>query len=65
MLLYVIGCDEIDFSNPDATVWLFEMNQWKSGAIPKTLMIFTEMIQENKTNSLFIREYMEEISVKS
>ena len=33
--LYVVGCDDIDFSNPDATVWVFEMNQWKSNAILK------------------------------
>jgi len=25
--LYVVGCDDIDFSNPDSTIWIFEMNQ--------------------------------------
>ncbi len=29
--LCVVGCDDIDFSNLDSTVWIFEMNQWKSG----------------------------------
>jgi len=33
--LYVIGCDEIDFSDPDATIWIFEMDQWKRDLIPK------------------------------
>ncbi len=33
--LYVVGCDDIGLSNPDSTIWIFEMSQWKSGAIPK------------------------------
>ena len=41
--LYVVGCDDIDFSDPDSTIWIFEMNQWKSGAIPKnTSDIYSE-----------------------
>ncbi len=32
--VYSIGCGDIDFSNPDASVWLFEMNQWKNNSIP-------------------------------
>ena len=27
------GDFSIDFSNPDSTIWVFEMNQWKSGAL--------------------------------
>ena len=27
--LYVVGCDENDFSNPNSTVWIFEMSDWK------------------------------------
>ncbi|MGI9567052.1 MAG: hypothetical protein ACR2LL_08590 [Nitrosopumilus sp.] len=27
--LYIVGCDDSDFSNPDSTIWIFEMNQWK------------------------------------
>ena len=25
--LYVVGCDDIDFSNPDSSIWIFEMEQ--------------------------------------
>jgi len=62
--LYIIGCDEIDFSNPDATVWLFEMNHWKTGAVPKnTNDIYGE--DSGKQNKFIVyREYMEEITVE-
>ena len=62
--LYVVGCDDIDFSNPDSTVWIFEMNQWKTGAIPKnTNDIYGE--DSGKQNKFIVyREYMEEISVE-
>ncbi len=62
--LYVIGCDDIDFSNPDSTVWIFEMNQWKSGAIPKnTSDIYGD--DSGKQNKFIVyREYMHEISVE-
>jgi len=62
--LYVVGCDDIDFSNPDSTIWIFEMNQWKSGAIPKnTNDIFGE--DSGRQNKFIVyREYMEEISVE-
>ena len=62
--LYIIGCDDINFSNPDATVWIFEMNQWKTGAIPKnTNDIYGE--NSGKQNKFIVyREYMEEISVE-
>jgi hypothetical protein len=62
--LYVIGCDDIDFSNPDATVWVFEMEQWKKNAIPKnTYDIYGE--DSGKQNKFIVyREHMEEISVE-
>jgi hypothetical protein len=62
--LYVVGCDDIDFSNPDSTIWIFEMNQWKSGAIPKnTTDIYDDDI--SKQNKFIVyREYMNEISVE-
>ena len=62
--LYVVGCDDIDFSNPDSTIWIFEMNQWKSGAIPKNT---TDIYDDNtgKQNKFIVyREYMNEISVE-
>ncbi|MDH5415729.1 MAG: hypothetical protein OEW55_00615, partial [Nitrosopumilus sp.] len=60
--LYIVGCDDIDFSNPDSAVWIFEMGQWKSSVIPKnTRDIYSE---ETSTKNKFIvyREYMDEIS---
>ena len=62
--LYVVGCDDIDFSNPDSTVWIFEMSQWKTGAIPKN----TTEIYDNETSRqnkfVVYREYMNEVSVE-
>ncbi len=61
--LYVVGCDDIDFSNPDSTIWIFEMNQWKSGVIPKnTTDIDDDAGKQNKF--IVYREYMNEISVE-
>jgi len=62
--LYVVGCDDIDFSNPDSTIWIFEMTQWKSGVIPKnTNDIYSE--DSGRQNKFIVyREYMEEISVE-
>ena len=62
--LYIIGCDDIDFSNPDSSIWIFEMNQWSNNIIPKnTTDVFSE--NSNKQNKFIVyREYMEEISVE-
>ena len=62
--LYIVGCDDIDFSNPDATIWIFEMSQWKTGAIPKnTTDIYGD--DTGKQNKFIVyREYMNEISVE-
>ena len=62
--LYIVGCDDIDFSNPDSSVWIFEMNQWVNNIIPKnTTDIYNEKL--NKQNKFIVyREYMEEISVE-
>ncbi len=62
--LYIIGCDDIDFSNPDSKIWIFEMNQWKKGAIPKNTREFNEDVQVKQNKFLVYREYMEEISVE-
>ncbi len=62
--LYIIGCDDIDFSNPDSKIWIFEMNQWKKGAIPKNTRDFYEDVQAKQNKFLVYREYMEEISVE-
>ena len=62
--LYVVGCDDIDFSNPDSAIWIFEMTQWKSGAVPKNINdIYGE--ESGRQNKFIVyREYMEEISVE-
>ena len=62
--LYIVGCDDIDFSNPDSPVWIFEMSQWLNNIIPKnTTDIYDQKL--NKQNKFIVyREYMEEINVE-
>ena len=62
--LYIVGCDDIDFSNPDSPVWIFEMSQWLNNNIPKnTTDIYEQKL--NKQNKFIVyREYMEEINVE-
>jgi hypothetical protein len=62
--LYIVGCDDIDFSNPDSSVWIFEMEQWKNNIIPKTTSdIYDE--KSNRQNKFIVyREYMDEISIE-
>jgi hypothetical protein len=62
--LYIIGCDDIDFSNPDSKIWIFEMKQWKMGAIPKNTRDIYEDTQVKQNKFIVYREYMEEISVE-
>ncbi len=62
--LYVVGCDDIDFSNPDSTIWIFEMTQWKSGAIPKNTSDIYGEDSSRQNKFIVYREYMEEISVE-
>ena len=62
--LYIVGCDDIDFSNPDSPIWIFEMSQWLNNIIPKnTTDIYDQKL--NKQNKFIVyREYMEEVSVE-
>jgi len=62
--LYFIGCDDTDFSNPDSKIWIFEMKQWKMGAIPKNTRDIYEDAQVKQNKFIVYREYMEEISVE-
>ena len=62
--LYVVGCDDIDFSNPDSTVWIFEMSQWKAGIIPKNTNDIYNENTSKKNKFIVYREYMSEISVE-
>lgn len=63
--LYIVGCDDITFSNPDSSVWIFEMSQWVNNSIPKnTKDIFNDKI--TKQNKFIVyREYMDEINVEN
>jgi len=62
--LYVVGCDDIDFSNPDSTVWIFEMSQWKKGAIPKNTSDIYENDSKRQNKFIVYREFMDEISIE-
>ena len=62
--LYVIGCDDIEFSNPDATIWIFEMDQWKKDAIPKNIPNIHDEGSRIQNKFIVYREHMEEISVE-
>jgi hypothetical protein len=62
--LYIVGCDDIDFSNPDATLWIFEMKQWKTGVIPKNTSDIYGDNSSRKNKFVVYREYMEEISIE-
>jgi len=62
--LYVVGCDDIDFSNPDSSIWIFEMNQWKVGAIPKNTTDIYGDTSDRQNKFIVYREYMDEISVE-
>ncbi len=62
--LYIIGCDDINFSNPDSKIWIFEMNEWKKGAIPKNTRDIYEDAPIKQNKFIVYREYMEEISVE-
>ena len=62
--LYIVGCDDIDFSNPDSTVFIFEMSQWKNGAIPKNTSDIYGDDSGRQNKFIVYREYMDEISVE-
>ena len=63
--LYIIGCDDIDFSNPDSKIWIFEMNQWKNGIIPKNSDDINDGQLGRQKKFNVYREYMEEMSVEN
>ena len=44
--MYIVGCDDIDFSNPDSLVWIFEINQWRNNIIPKNTAITGKISKE-------------------
>lgn len=62
--LYVVGCDDIDFSNPNSSVWIFEMNQWSKNTIPKNTSDIYDENSNKQIKFIVYREYMEEINVE-
>lgn len=62
--LYIVGCDDIDFTDPDAKIWVFEMNQWKNGVIPKNTSDIYEEDAGRQNKYIVFREYFDEISVE-
>ncbi len=64
--LYIIGCDEIDFSDPESPIWIFELKQWENGAIPKNAegRLGEEGEESTKHHRYVIfRDFMDEIKV--
>ena len=61
-----IGHDDIVFTNLDDPVWLFEISQWRSGAVPHVERSLTDTTyNENEVTGYRIeREFMEKIDVK-
>jgi len=62
--LYIVGCDDIDFSNPDSPIWIFEMSQWKNNIIPKNKMDIYNQNASKQNKFIVYREYMDEITVE-
>ena len=62
--LYVVGCDDIDFSNPDSTVWIFEMREWKQKIIPKNTRDIYDDELKKQNKFIVYREFMREISIE-
>ena len=63
--LYIVGCDDIDFSNPDSTVWIFEMREWKQKIIPKNTRDIYDDELKKQNKFIVYREFMREVSVES
>ncbi|TLX93747.1 MAG: hypothetical protein E6K93_01310 [Thaumarchaeota archaeon] len=61
-----IGHDDIVFTNLDDPVWLFEISQWRSGAVPHVERSLTDTTyNENEVTGYRVeREFMEKIDVK-
>jgi len=61
-----IGHDDIDFTNLDDSVWLFEISQWRSETVPHVERSLTDSTyDENEVAGYRIeREFMEKIDVK-
>ena len=63
--LYIVGCDDIDFSNPDSTVWIFEMREWKQKIIPKNTRDIYDDELKKQNKFIVYREFMKEVTVEN
>lgn len=63
--VYFVGCGyDLDFDNPNATVWIFEMQLWKKEAIPFNTQSTSPLTFGNRPRKYFIEtDYMEEIKL--
>ncbi len=61
-----IGHDDIDFTDLNDPVWIFEMDEWKSGAIPhvEDKMVDPTSSENELSGYKVEREFMEKIDVK-
>lgn len=61
-----IGHDDIDFSDLNEPVWLFEMDRWKSGAIPhvEDSLVDPSYGETEMSGYRVERDFMERIDVK-
>lgn len=61
-----IGHDDIDFSDLNDQVWLFEMDSWKSGAIPhvETSLVDPSYGETEISGYKIERDFMERVDVK-
>jgi hypothetical protein len=62
--LYIVGCDDIDFSNEHSPIWIFEMKQWINNNIPKNTTDIYDVNSNRQNKFIVYREYMEEINVR-
>ena len=62
--LYIVACDDIDFSDPDSSIWIFEMKHWRDNTIPKNTKDIYSQKSTKQNKFIVYREHMEEITVE-
>ena len=63
--LYFVGCEDIDFTNLDDPVWIFEMRQWKSDeALHKMRDIYKDDAKKTTDRYIIYKDFMEEKKVE-
>ena len=63
--MYFVGCGyDLDFDNINDPVWIFEMAQWKSGAIPNNTETSSPITSSGSPKRYFIhKNFMTEITL--